>query len=239
MRSRHSLGHGFDLLLLLLITVLSGLVRFCLLASHHTCLQGLLYWPPTKNDFMMMGRSSSLYMTNSAFESTTSCHLTTPADETYQNGYFRQPGGLVWHNYTMRVVALRFIFEMTPLYGVVLWKIIFEPTVCRFKHFPKVIALNILYIANAFRTLTIGTKYLKKIGFNLFTMIGKLLAIIAIFDIIPKDNAKTTNAVKKAGSLQKKVAICTDRTRKRETEQLLHCRQGGSPVRRAVLCDWY
>ena len=70
----------------------------------------------------------------------------------------------------------------------------------------------------------------------MFTMIGKLLAIIAIFDIIPKDNAKTTNAVKKAGSLQKKVAICTDRTRKRETEQLLHCRQGGSPVRRAVLC---
>ena len=61
---------------------LSGLVRLCLLVlfpslSHHTSLQGLLYWPPTKNDFMMMGRSSSLYMTNSAFKSTTSRHLTT------------------------------------------------------------------------------------------------------------------------------------------------------------------
>ena len=46
-------------------------------ASHDTCLQGLLFWPPTKNAFMMMGRSSSLYMTNSAFKSTTSRHLTT------------------------------------------------------------------------------------------------------------------------------------------------------------------
>ena len=35
----------------------------------------------------------------------------------------------------MRVVALKFIFEMTPLCGVVLLKLIFEPTVCRFKHF--------------------------------------------------------------------------------------------------------
>ena len=31
----------------------------------------------TKNAFMMMGRSSSLYMTNSAFKSTTSRYLTT------------------------------------------------------------------------------------------------------------------------------------------------------------------
>ena len=35
----------------------------------------------------------------------------------------------------MRVVALKFIFEMTPLYGVVHLKLIFEPTVCRIKHF--------------------------------------------------------------------------------------------------------
>ena len=42
---------------------------------------------------------------------------------------------MVWHNYKMRVVALKFIFEMTPLYGVVHLKLIFEPTVCRIKHF--------------------------------------------------------------------------------------------------------
>ena len=61
--------------------------------------------------------------------------LQLAADETYQNGYFRQPAGLVWLNYKVREVALKLIFEMTPLCGVVLLKLIFEPTVCRFKHF--------------------------------------------------------------------------------------------------------
>ena len=94
----------------------------------------------TKYVFMMMGRSSSLCMTNSAFKSTTSLHLTTRSRWTHHNRYFRQPAGLVWHNYKMRVVALKFIFEMTPLYGVVHLKLIFEPTVCRIKHFPNSIA---------------------------------------------------------------------------------------------------
>ena len=42
---------------------------------------------------------------------------------------------LVWHNYKVRVVALKLIFEKTPMYRVVFLKSIFEPTVCRFKHF--------------------------------------------------------------------------------------------------------
>ena len=42
---------------------------------------------------------------------------------------------LVWHNYKVRVVALKLIFEKTPMYRVVFLKLIFEPTVCRFKHF--------------------------------------------------------------------------------------------------------
>ena len=66
-------------------------------------------------------------------------HLSPPYNsqqmKQYQNQYFRQPADLVWHNYKMRVVALKFIFEMTPLYGVVHLKLIFEPTVCRIKHF--------------------------------------------------------------------------------------------------------
>ena len=37
----------------------------------------ILYWPHTKNSFMMMGRSSSLNFSSSAFRSTTSRHLTT------------------------------------------------------------------------------------------------------------------------------------------------------------------
>ena len=61
--------------------------------------------------------------------------LQLAADETYQNGYFRQPAGLVWHNYKVREVALKLIFEMTSLYGEVLWKIMFKPTDCQFKHF--------------------------------------------------------------------------------------------------------
>ena len=42
---------------------------------------------------------------------------------------------LVWHNYKVRVVALKLIFEKTPMHRVVFLKLIFEPTVCRFKHF--------------------------------------------------------------------------------------------------------
>ena len=71
--------------------------------------------------------------------------LQLAADETYQNGYFRQPAGLVLHNYKVREVALKLIFEMTPLYGVVLWKIKFEPTDCAIKHFLKRNTRNSLY----------------------------------------------------------------------------------------------
>ena len=60
---------------------------------------------------------------------------------------------MVWHNYKMRVVALKFIFEMTPLCGVVLLKLIFEPTVCRFKHF---------HIKNYFKTFLLSGIGLKK-----------------------------------------------------------------------------
>ena len=63
-------------------------------------------------------------------------HLSPPYNsQQNQNGYFRQPAGLVWLNYKVREVALKLIFEMTPLYGVVLWKIKFEPTDCAIKHF--------------------------------------------------------------------------------------------------------
>ena len=43
----------------------------------------------------------------------------------------------VKHDCKMRVVTLIFLFKMTPLFRVVLLKINFEPTVCRFKHFLK------------------------------------------------------------------------------------------------------
>ena len=59
--------------------------------------------------------------------------LQLATDGTYQKGYFRQPAGLVWHDCRMRVVTLNFLFKSTPLYGVVLLKINFKPTVCRFK----------------------------------------------------------------------------------------------------------
>ena len=108
----------------------SILLRLSGFASHHVCKDFFIGHPPRMLLWWWAGPPVCIWPTPPPLAT-----LQLAADEIYQNGYFRQPAGLVWHNYKMRVVALKFIFEMTPLCGVVLLKLIFEPTVCRFKHF--------------------------------------------------------------------------------------------------------
>ena len=83
---------------------LSGLVRLCLLVlfpslSHHTSLHKDFFIgrPPRMISWWWAGPPACIWPTLPS-RAPPLATLQLAADETYQNGYFRQPAGLVWHN---------------------------------------------------------------------------------------------------------------------------------------------
>ena len=91
----------------------------------------VLYYSPPCNTSSMSARTSLLATHTECFHN--DGQLTTRSRwNLNQNWYFRQPAGLVCHNYKMRGVALK-----TKIKPVTL-KLIFEVTVCRFKRFLKI-----------------------------------------------------------------------------------------------------